>query len=286
MSARVAVVTGSNKGIGYGIVKGLCKQLSGGIVYLTARNPDLGQKAIANLKGELSAEEHAKIRFHQLDITDEASAIKFGDHLKQEHGGVDILVNNAGFAFNNDATEPFGEQAVVTIGINYYGTKKFCDVIFPLLRPHARVVNVCSQAGLIKSYSDELKNKLLSEKLTVAEVDEFVENFTKYAKEGTHQKHGYPNSTYRVSKAAEIALTFIQHRQALKDSREDIVINACCPGYVNTDMTNHKGSLTIEEGADTPVYLALLPPGTTDPKGKFVYQRKVISWAESGMFGS
>ena len=49
------------------------------------------------------------------------------------------LVVVVGFAFNNDATEPFGEQAVVTIGINYYGTKKFCDVIFPLLRPHARL---------------------------------------------------------------------------------------------------------------------------------------------------
>ena len=65
-------------------------------MFSSARNPDLGQKAIDNLKGELSAEEHAKIRFHQLDITDEVSAIKLRDHLKQEHGGVDILVNNAG----------------------------------------------------------------------------------------------------------------------------------------------------------------------------------------------
>jgi hypothetical protein len=59
----------------------------------------------------------------------------------------------------------------------------------------------------------------------------------------------------------------------------------CCPGYVDTDMSNHKGSLTIEQGADTPVYLALLPADTTEPKGQFVYQRKVIHWAEAGAFG-
>ena len=35
-SVRVAVVTGSNKGIGYWIVKGLCKSFDG-IVYLTGK---------------------------------------------------------------------------------------------------------------------------------------------------------------------------------------------------------------------------------------------------------
>jgi len=107
-----------------------------------------------------------------------------------------------------------------------------------------------------------------------------VENFIKYAKEGTHQKHGYPDSTYRVSKAAEIALTMIQHRQILKDSRKDIVINACCPGYVNTDMTSHKGPLSPAEGADAPAYLALLPAkDASNPKGQYVWKnRKVVAW--------
>uniref|UniRef100_A0A1I7YCH7 Glyceraldehyde-3-phosphate dehydrogenase n=1 Tax=Steinernema glaseri TaxID=37863 RepID=A0A1I7YCH7_9BILA len=49
----------------------------------------------------------------------------------------------------------------------------------------------------------------------------------------------------------------------------------CCPGYVNTDMSSHKGHLTIEEGADTPIFLATDPSA---PDGKFVYLRKEISW--------
>ena len=47
-------------------------------------------------------------------------------------------VNNAGIAYKNDATEPFGEQAEVTVATNFTGTVEACEVLFPLLRPHAR----------------------------------------------------------------------------------------------------------------------------------------------------
>lgn len=50
----------------------------------------------------------------------------------------------------------------------------------------------------------------------------------------------------------------------------------CHPGYVNTDMTSHRGPLTIEEGADTPIYLATLEGN--EPTGKFFYKRKEIDW--------
>jgi hypothetical protein len=50
-------------------------------------------------------------------------------------------------------------------------------------------------------------------------------------------------------------------------------------------MTQHKGNMTVEQGADTPVYLALLPPATenkteTDvPRGQLVSNRKIFPWA-------
>ncbi len=49
----------------------------------------------------------------------------------------------------------------------------------------------------------------------------------------------------------------------------------CCPGYVATDMTSHKGTLTVEQGADTPIYLAIDPSA---PKGKFVKNRQPVEW--------
>jgi hypothetical protein len=52
----------------------------------------------------------------------------------------------------------------------------------------------------------------------------------------------------------------------------------CCPGYVGTDMTSHKGPLTIDEGAATPVWLATLPAGATSPAGQFCFECAVYTW--------
>ncbi|VDI43418.1 carbonyl reductase 1 [Mytilus galloprovincialis] len=73
-------------------------------------------------------------------------------------------------------------------------------------------------------------------------------------------------------------MTFIQQRQMNNDTRDDIIINACCPGFVQTDMSSHKGPKTIQEGAVTPVYLALLPAGTTSPKGNFLSDCTIKNW--------
>lgn len=43
-------------------------------------------------------------------------------------------------------------------------------------------------------------------------------------------------------------------------------------------MTSHKGHLTPEQGADTVIYLALLPPNVEAPKGEFWAERKPVEW--------
>lgn len=82
-------VTGSNKGIGYAIVKGLCEQFDGD-VYLTSRNITKGQQAVNQLKAL-----GLNPKFHQLDITNETSVNALRDHIKDTYGGIDILINNA-----------------------------------------------------------------------------------------------------------------------------------------------------------------------------------------------
>lgn len=86
-------MTGSNKGIGFGIVKGLCEKYDG-VVYLTSRDVKRGEEAVAKLKAQ-----NFNPKFHQLDINDEKSISEFKEHLLKEHGGIDILINNAGMAF-------------------------------------------------------------------------------------------------------------------------------------------------------------------------------------------
>lgn len=72
--------------------------------------------------------------------------------------------------------------------------------------------------------------------------------FYRSTKAGVHESEGWPSSAYAVSKVGVSALSFIQQRAFDSDSREDIVVNAVHPGYVDTDMTSHKGPLTIEQG--------------------------------------
>lgn len=270
------MVTGSNKGIGFAIVRGLCKQFDGD-VYLTARKEELGKEAIKSLNSEgLSP------KFHQLDITDQASINRLRDFLKNTYGGLDILVNNAGIAYKQASTAPFAEQAEVSIRTNYQGTLDTCKALFPLLKPHARVVNVSSMvsAFAIKKCSKEVQAKFLNPKITVSELTNLLNDFIQAAKNGTHETKGYPSSAYGMSKVGVSVLSEIQHRQLSADPREDILVNACCPGYVDTDMSSHKGHKTIDQGADTPLYLALLPPGTKSPAGNFVSERKIKKWNE------
>lgn len=271
---KVAVVTGSNKGIGYAIVKGLCQDFQGD-VYLTARDEDRGSAAVKSLK-ELGLNP----KFYQLDITDNQSVTKLKDYLVQEYGGLDVLVNNAAIAFKVSAPEPFDVQAEETIRVNYFATRNVCDILFPILRPHARVVNVSSSAGhLSRIPSESLRQTFASENLTVNELDDLMNTFVKASKENKHSSLGWGNSAYAVSKVGVSALTRIQQREFLKDQREDIVVNSVHPGYVDTDMSSHKGPLTIEQGAVSSLYAALLPENITEPKGAYIWDNKdIIDW--------
>jgi len=68
------------------------------------------------------------------------------------------------------------------------------------------------------------------------------------AQRGDHFKLGWPNSTYVVSKVGLSALTRIQQKEFQNDLRADIIINHANPGYVDTDMTSHKGVFPVEYG--------------------------------------
>ncbi|CAG0919953.1 unnamed protein product [Notodromas monacha] len=272
--SRVAVVTGSNKGIGFGIVKDLCSKFEGS-VYLTSRDEQRGKAAIADLE-KLGL----KPKYHQLDITDDASVSALKDYLVQTYGGLDVLVNNAAIAFKNDATEPFSVQAKETLHINFFKTLDFCDAIFPILRPHARVVNVSSSAGFLgRVPGEELKKKLANPDLTREDLIAVMKDFVESAAEGTHQSKGWGNSAYAASKVGLSALTRIQQREFNADTREDLVINHVHPGYVDTDMTSHKGPLPIEEGAVSSVFAALIPPGAASPKGDYIwFKKEIVDW--------
>lgn len=262
-------------GTGFAIVKALCKQFNG-TVYLTARDITRGQNAIKQLEGQ-----GLTPKFHQLDVTDENSISTFRDYLQETYGGLDILVNNAAIAFKMDATEPFSVQAEETIRVNYFALRKVCSLLYPLLKPHARVVHVSSSSGRLSLIpSESLRKRFSDSNLTEEQLDNIMHEFVNTAKTNTHLENGWSNSAYVASKVGVSALARVHQKMFNSDSREDLAVNAVHPGYVDTDMTSHKGTLTPDQGAEAPVFAALLPENT-DIKGKYIwYDKSLVEWTK------
>jgi len=89
-----------------------------------------------------------------------------------------------------------------------------------------------------------------------------------------------------VSKLAVSIFTQLKQDELKKvESSRNIKINSCCPGLVETDMTKgkHEKHLmqTADEGASTPVHVALLPMDATTPKGCFFQNREITPFPPS-----
>jgi len=82
---------------------------------------------------------------------------------------------------------------------------------------------------------------------------------------------GWP--AYRLSKVALNALTILL---ASELRGENVLVNAACPGWVRTRMGGSGASRSVEQGADTPVWLATLPDG--GPSGGFFQDRRPLDW--------
>lgn len=212
MSKRVAVVTGSNKGIGFAIVKALCSKFDG-TVYLTSRDERRGHAACEDLRnqGLLPA-------FHQLDVTDAISINKFCDYIKDKHQKIDILVNNAGILFLKDAKESKAYQAEQTILVNFTALVNFNEAMLPLVKNGGKILNISSSSGhLSRIPSEELRRKISSVELSLDELKYMMKSYVESVKCGREIEDGWGDSPYVVSKVGVNAYTFMLHRQLKSD---------------------------------------------------------------------
>lgn len=89
---------------------------------------------------------------------------------------------------------------------------------------------------------------------------------------GSHARGLNGPGAYSVAKASLNALT----RVLVRDLPPGVKINACDPGWIATRMGGASAPGTVEEGADTPLWLALL--SEDGPTGSFFRKRQPAEW--------
>lgn len=149
-----------------------------------------------------------------------------------------------------------------------------CHAFLPLLKSSGRIVNVASMAGQLSKYSDEVRNRFLHSK-TEEDVSSIMRDFAAAVKAGKEKEAGFPSAAYAVSKAGLIGGTKVL-AQNEKEKGSRTLINACCPGYVNTDMSKGNGTKTPDQGAQTPVLLAI--QNISDATGTFWQEERQVQW--------
>ena len=173
----------------------------------------------------------------RLDVTDQATVDAARERIAADPGRLDALINNAGVY-----GEPIGaadyplDDAHEVLEVNTFGPWRLIEAFLPLLRE-----------------SDAPR----------------IVNVSSGAGQLSDMNGG--RAAYRVSKAGLNALT-----RTLASDERWIKVNTMCPGWVRTDMGGPAAPRSVEEGADTAVWLATLPDD--GPTGGFFRNRKPIPW--------
>ena len=200
----------------------------------------IGSRDLA--KGEKVARELGEnVTARQLDVTDEESIVHCVASIAEDPGRLDVLVNNAGVTggrWSTSALDVDLDEVRKTLETNLFGAWRLTEEVLPLMRKnrYGRIVNISSGMGQLSDM-------------------------------GGH------SPAYRVSKTGLNVLTRMLTAEL---SDENILVNSVCPGWVRTDMGTQAARRSVEEGADTPVWLATLPDD--GPRGGFFRDREPIPW--------
>ena len=176
----------------------------------------------------------------RLDVTSTEDIARLAHFLTATVGRVDVLVNNAAIYLDEGRDVLDVEMDVYreTWETNVYAPLLLCQTLVPLMvrQRYGRVVNVSSGSGQMTDMASD-------------------------------------TPAYRLSKAALNALTLM-----VSDSVRGtgVLVNAVCPGWVRTDMGGPHAPRSVEQGADTIIWLATLPDD--GPSGGFFRDRQPIPW--------
>jgi NAD(P)-dependent dehydrogenase (short-subunit alcohol dehydrogenase family) len=220
-TARIALVTGANRGIGFEVARQLVRERFR--VFLGARNAEAGQTAVAKLNREGEKENYETVSFLEIDIFNPASIRRAANAFSRESDRLDALVNNAGILLDEDkdilSITP--EIFETTLRTNTLGALLVSQVFVPFLKisDSPRIVNVSSGGGQLADGAD-----------------------------------GWAPA-YCISKTAVNGVT-----SQLAAALPGFAVNSVCPGWVRTDMGGANATRSVAEGASGIVWLAAEAP--------------------------
>ncbi|KZT56067.1 NAD(P)-binding protein [Calocera cornea HHB12733] len=275
--SKVIIVTGANKGIGYNIVIELLRTTTVPlIIYLTARQPALGERALESINAlGLGERTGSVVRFHQLDIAATQSVLDLYTFIRDTHGLFHVLINNAGIGTPRE--DSFADQFRKCFECNYFGTAQVTDALLPLLDPReGRIVMVSSQALPSSKIANEqlrwgLKRPTVSAEELDNLADQLVLDAQKPGQPADFEQRKLPTHAYGLSKAFMSALAVVYASE-----HKGLLINACSPGWVKTDVAPD-GPGTAEEGAVCPTFVAIGDIGGVTGK-YFNKDKEIIDW--------
>ena len=206
-SGKIAVVTGSNTGIGFQVALILADK--GAHVVLACRNLEKAETAREKM---LKSSPHAQIFVEELDLADLSNVEAFATRLKKSHQHVDILINNAGVMIPPQSTTKDGFE--LQIGTNHFGHFALTSHLMPLLSAaeKPRIVTLSS----IAHWSG------------VIDLEDINGEKKKYNKWGM----------YSQSKLANLLFALELDRR-LKAAGSHIESFGSHPGYSNTDLQRY-----------------------------------------------
>jgi NAD(P)-dependent dehydrogenase (short-subunit alcohol dehydrogenase family) len=236
--ARVSIVTGGSRGIGFAIAQALLRQ--GDAVAITGSNADGVARAAAALAEGAGGSE--RVLGLPCDVREGPSVDEAFETVETRFGGIDVLVNNAGVGIGAPAAEQVTKRVDMQLDVNFRAIVLFYRECLELLRAaaaehrNALVVNTSSISG--KSGQAWL-------------------------------------SVYSATKAAVIGYTEAMNKEL---SKEGIKSTALCPAFVDTPMTEFakehvpaEAMITTDDVASAVGFLLGLSPNCLVPE--IVFER-------------
>lgn len=177
-----------------------------------------------------------KADFATVDVVDAASVQRGLDDLADKDLTIDVLINNAGILRNQPLMQMDDADIAAHIAVNALGPLRLIRALAP---------------GMAERGYGRIVN--------------LSSGWGSFAR-------GLGPGAYGISKALLNAITV----KTAEELPGHVKVNAACPGWVRTQMGGPSADRSVEEGADTPVWLATLD--SSGPSGKFFRNRKQIKW--------